>query len=340
MSKKLSSSQIRKLGERLRKNLVISDEDLKELANFRANHVDPLTNVFKELRELLVKENVRFEYSGRIKNTATIIEKLRRRDKGTGGRANLHSIQDIAGIRVVLSNSDLSTQDHLVNVIRDSNMFANVSIDDRREKPSHGYRAAHVIGQYCGVWVEIQIRTKLQHYWAEFFEAFADFVGRQIRYGDKPNVERWETKNGSEYITVEVIDQLEQLSGCIHDAEHGRKEDDVKAVLADFKAYKGLIYDSNPNVFYTMFNRVFKRPPKEIKPDLWYLVIYNRKTRQGEKWMTLSGEKLQDEWKGNELKYRNKQDIEIVVLKSQSLESLRETHERYFSPEPGIPPED
>jgi ppGpp synthetase/RelA/SpoT-type nucleotidyltranferase len=34
---------------------------------------------------------------------------------------------------------------------------------DRREKPSHGYRAVHVIVECGGRMVEIQVRTELQH---------------------------------------------------------------------------------------------------------------------------------------------------------------------------------
>ena len=48
--------------------------------------------------------------------------------------------------------------------------------------PSCGVEVEH-----DGIAVEIQVRTTLQHVWAELFERLADLVGRQIRYGQPPN---------------------------------------------------------------------------------------------------------------------------------------------------------
>lgn len=49
--------------------------------------------------------------------------------------------------------------------------------------PSHGYRAVHVIVDREPVTVEIQIRTALQHLWAELSERLADVVDSSIKYG-------------------------------------------------------------------------------------------------------------------------------------------------------------
>jgi len=57
---------------------------------------------------------------------------------------------------------------------------------DRRAKPSHGYRALHAAVSFDGVNIEIQIRTLLQHIWADLMERLADRLGRQIRYGGQP----------------------------------------------------------------------------------------------------------------------------------------------------------
>ena len=58
---------------------------------------------------------------------------------------------------------------------------------DRRLEPSHGYRAVHVVVRCQGRWIEVQIRTRLQHMWAEVAERLADMWGRQIRYGMPPD---------------------------------------------------------------------------------------------------------------------------------------------------------
>jgi putative GTP pyrophosphokinase len=55
----------------------------------------------------------------------------------------LTQIQDIAGCRLVVP--DVAEQDRVVENVR--TLFAKCSIADRREYPSHGYRAVHVIAR-------------------------------------------------------------------------------------------------------------------------------------------------------------------------------------------------
>ena len=61
--------------------------------------------------------------------------------------------------------------------------FRQIRVIDRRVSPSHGYRAVHVIADSDPVSVEIQIRTALQHLWAELSERLADVVDSNIKYG-------------------------------------------------------------------------------------------------------------------------------------------------------------
>ncbi|SDG30184.1 hypothetical protein SAMN05421505_103104 [Sinosporangium album] len=126
-----------------------------------------------------------FQPSGRIKNTGTILEKLRRH-----GGSLLKSIQDLAGARIVLSGGR-ALQNHAI--ARIVNAFTSESRElrlvDRRTNPSHGYRAVHVIVNLHEAPVEIQVRTHWQHEWADMFEKLADRVGRGIRYGEPPT--RW-----------------------------------------------------------------------------------------------------------------------------------------------------
>ncbi len=49
--------------------------------------------------------------------------------------------------------------------------------------PSYGYRAVHVIVHILGKLVEIQVRSSLQHLWAELSEKLSDVVDPRIKYG-------------------------------------------------------------------------------------------------------------------------------------------------------------
>lgn len=118
----------------------------------------------------------------RAKTTQTIIEKLRREQAMALAR-----MQDLAGIRVVGAMT-LEDQDGLA-----AEIAARFPADpreartvDRRARPSYGYRAVHVIVSLDGVTIEVQVRTALQHLWADLMERLADTYGRQIRYGEPP----------------------------------------------------------------------------------------------------------------------------------------------------------
>jgi ppGpp synthetase/RelA/SpoT-type nucleotidyltranferase len=130
-----------------------------------------------------IREDVHVQLTSRLKNTGTILEKLRR-----NGGGSLPNVQDLAGIRIVL-DCDLTEQMRFARRIE--SLFAAEDrppkIIDRTDEGLRGYRAVHVIVTVAGRPVEVQIRTRLQHQWANLFEKFADIVGRGIRYGEPPD---------------------------------------------------------------------------------------------------------------------------------------------------------
>ncbi len=163
----LTKSQVDRLGERLRKG-DISDDDLRLLDRYKRSFSDSYEIVVGQIRNQLG-----LEPTGRQEKTTTSIkEKLRRQS------IRLSQMQDIAGCRIVVT--DLLTQDEAVERLKTS--FDRIEIDDRREKPSHGYRAVHVVVEISGKLIEIQVRTALQHLWAEVSEKLAD-VDPSIKYG-------------------------------------------------------------------------------------------------------------------------------------------------------------
>jgi ppGpp synthetase/RelA/SpoT-type nucleotidyltranferase len=171
-----SKNQARRLGERLKTADRPNAEDLALLQALLEAYDEALEVAAKQVRDSL---HVRV--SSRIKNTGTIIEKLRRPG------ASLNTIQDLAGMRIVMDEGGRRAQDSLV--ARLSDLFEEparpVKKIDRRVDPRSGYRAVHLVVHVNNVPVEIQIRTKLQHEWAELFEKLADRLGRGIRYGEQ-----------------------------------------------------------------------------------------------------------------------------------------------------------
>lgn len=167
-----SKSQIDRLGERLRGSEKPSEADLAELQRWIQGH-DPVLGETART----VREELGLAPTSRLKTAGTILDKLRRQS------VRLSQIQDVAGLRLV-EDWTLAEQDDCAG--RLTRAFPVSRLVDRRANPTHGYRAVHLIVVIDGYQVEIQIRTRLQHLWAEVIERVSDVWGRGIRYGEEP----------------------------------------------------------------------------------------------------------------------------------------------------------
>jgi ppGpp synthetase/RelA/SpoT-type nucleotidyltranferase len=162
---------IDQLGKRLCQEL--TESDIRLLDGYRKTFRTDYDDVVETLRANLVEAGV----SGRPeKSTSAIVSKLRR------GSMRLSQMQDIAGCRLI--TPDIAQQDQIVSKI--AQLFPQATVKDRRRKSSYGYRAVHVIVRRNLLPIEIQVRTFLQHVWAEISEKFSDMCGPEVKYGGGP----------------------------------------------------------------------------------------------------------------------------------------------------------
>ena len=174
VNKHLSNTQIDRLGDRLRRRN-FGEDDLRLLDEYRRTFGPAYDLVVERVQQV-----TGLPVSGRpTKSTPSIIEKLNRES------IRLSQIQDIAGCRTVVEN--LRQQDEVVQAIAAA--FSTVTVIDRRLKPSHGYRAVHLVVRETGKAVEVQVRTEGQHVWAEICEKYAD-IDPALKYGGGPPKER------------------------------------------------------------------------------------------------------------------------------------------------------
>lgn len=164
----LSKSQVDRIGDKLRSGDI--DEDaLTKLGQYQAEFDPAYKYVEKNLTRRLY-----LTVTGRpAKSTLSIIEKLGRI------KSRLSQIQDISGCRAIVHNLD--AQDEVVR--RSKEWFPSIEIDDKRENPTHGYRAVHLLVMHQGKFVEVQVRTRIQHFWATISEKLSDTYGQEIKYG-------------------------------------------------------------------------------------------------------------------------------------------------------------
>lgn len=163
-----SKTQVDQLGDRLRKEKT-EEDDLRRLDAYRRSFAEAYEEAVATIRNA-----TGLEPTGRpAKSTTSIIEKLRRET------IRLSQMQDIAGCRLVVE--DVLAQNQVIELLKGA--LPNATIVDRRTYPSYGYRAVHIIATVRNRPIEIQVRTELQHLWAQFSEKLSDVLGPNIKYG-------------------------------------------------------------------------------------------------------------------------------------------------------------
>lgn len=132
------------------------------------------------------------------KSTKSVVEKLRRES------IRLSQMQDVVGCRVIVDDFREQTKVALSVAA----LFEESTMVDRRLNPSHGYRAVHLIVLANGKLVEIQIRTKLQHLWAELSEKLSDIEGIEVKYGGGPD--RIQKRLSTISVVIEAVEETGQ----------------------------------------------------------------------------------------------------------------------------------
>lgn len=237
MTEKLSKSQIDQLGERIRES-GISEADLQLLDAYRRSFAHAYEHVVS-----LIRNELRLEPTGRpTKSTTSISDKLAR------DSVRLSQMQDIAGCRIVVA--DVVAQDALV--ARLTALFTVSSVFDRRRSPSSGYRAVHIVVRHLGLPVEIQVRTALQHVWAELSEKLSDVVEPSVKYGGGPaelrNILRSTSMNGANLEDLErrlealkdrkdQRDEIAELARSVMESKHALAEM-LKGMIGDADIWK------------------------------------------------------------------------------------------------------
>jgi len=237
----LSKTQIDKLGERLKKD-EFTETDLRLLDEYRLSFSEAYRFVLISLGQ-----HLNLELTGRpAKSTPSIIDKLRRES------IRLTQIQDIAGCRIVVS--DIQAQDNTSLAMK--NFFKDVALVDRRIKPSHGYRAVHLVVNHQAKLVEIQIRTALQHLWAELSEKLSDQVDPRLKYGggDKLFLELLDTHSLLVAKQEEWEVELARTQDAIKEArtKPGVDQQKLEALREQLLTIQGSVESSRTQVLQTM----------------------------------------------------------------------------------------
>lgn len=219
---KLSKTQIDRLGDRIRRG-PLTESDLRLLDEYRRSFGEAY-----EATVRIIREQLQLEPTGRpAKSTGAIIEKLRRES------IRLSQIQDISGCRVVVTN--IADQEQVIASLRTT--FPGASVVDRRANPSYGYRAVHVVASISEKLIEIQVRTSLQHLWAELSEKFSDVYDPNIKYGGGKERIRQFLTNASENVATLEKDfmDIEEVQTELNRIEYPNASEELQTEIAQLR---------------------------------------------------------------------------------------------------------
>lgn len=191
---KYSRKEIDKAGRALlsEKDRDKYQEALSKINDWRQMHLIPLDSLQTSIINILDKQKQEIVLvSRRLKRLTSIQYKLDINSKmGLGG------MQDIGGLRIVLK--DITDLYKTLSLLKDNvptDFILKEKIYDYVETPkTSGYRSIHLIytyhvaGDYDGMRIELQIRTKLQHSWAMAVETAGLITKTSLKSSQGENI--------------------------------------------------------------------------------------------------------------------------------------------------------
>ena len=324
----LSKTQIDKAGIILSNEIWKSEKEYEErtevLNLYRQSHLLPITEVTLKLQEWLEKAfSHRYYIAQRLKRKPQILRKLRRLS------VRLSQLQDIGGCRIIVENNNVT--DELVRFIHKklvrNKFFVIKKETDYREagRDTTGYRAYHIIIERNGYKLEIQIRTRLQHYWAESIERASVIYREHLKEmeGDPA-----------------VLKYFKLTSDLFHKIERGYKpslEERNKIDTLHIQAKKIMTKNHFDQVLNAKVEDGFIRAMIARESNLRYklnnwMLIFNWKKGKFENWILVSRDcnKATEQYADYEKQFTSENGYEVVMIGSSDVSVIQHTHSHYF----------
>lgn len=333
MNPPISKARIDKAGTALANPPIPETMEYLELEEvfdlYRAKHLEPLTRTTAAIQTWLTGYGGSYYIAQRLKRKPQISRKLRRLS------TRLTQLQDIGGLRIIVSNNAAVDElnSYLDAQIANSTQMRTLRTTDYREKGRDvtGYRALHKIMIRDGVTLEIQIRSRIQHYWAENIEKTSIIANTHLKESEGPR---------------EILEYFRALSDIFHDVENGRALQNLNKVEFESKRQSAEIkineLSSNRNFSGFIEEDVIKTlSSKEASSknslNNW-LLVFNWSTGSFVSWDEVDRDPIiaSEKYSNYEKIFKPEEGYEVVLIGSSDISTVRETHSHYF----GITPPD
>ncbi len=329
---KFSNNEVNRAGDALIS--MISNSSEKDtaadiLSNWRSAHSFPLHTFAIRLKKLATRVDDDALVVRRLKRTPSIIKKLNRDQTS---KMKMSRMQDVAGTRAVLKGiKEVQEVLELYRKSRGTKHKLHKLKDYIKEPKNDGYRSVHLVYKYSsdknleydGLSVEIQIRTKLQHFWATAVETVDHFTRQAIKSneGEKDWIDFFRLV-GSVFA---IAENMPTVPNTPHDKKELYTAVDVLTKKLD------VIKKMNE---WARIHRIIEGFEKENpKKYDYYLLDLDLTTKE----LKINGfTKDQEELanseysKKEERMLRNKEDKDIVLVSAETTKELRKAYPNYF----------
>lgn len=333
MNPALSKNRVDKAGAALARPPEYETFEYLELEEvfdqYRAQHLGPLSRTTSAIQSWLTDYGNSYYIAQRLKRKPQIARKLRRLS------TRLTQLQDIGGLRIIVANNAAVDElnDFLELQIESSDQMQSIRTTDHREKGKDvtGYRALHKIISRDGVTLEIQVRSRIQHYWAENIEKTSVISQTHLKEGEG---------------APEILEYFKTLSDIFYEVENGRALSNVDRVsferkrqAAEFEIEKSrlnrlLSSFIDEDVIKTLSS---KESSGRHSLNNW-LLVFNWNSGNFVSWDEVDRDpiKASDKYSSYEKMFKSEDGYEVVLIGSSDIATVRETHSHYF----GISPPD
>lgn len=325
MSQSLSKTRIDRAGDALARDRYRTDDEYLEaddiLDRYRESHLLPLSETTSAVQGWLAHYGEPYYIAQRLKRKPQIIRKLRRLP------VRLSQLQDIGGLRVIVPKSNDVDQllRFLLEHIQDGSSIAVERVTDYRERGRDrtGYRALHVILKRDGKALELQLRSRAQHYWAESIERVSIIYGYHLK---------------EEEGEPEVLGYFQALSEAFYELELGRTPGpELRLRIDAAQAGAEAIIRESPRGA-TLDSRVDEGVIRAISDERRprgitnWIIVFDWNSGGFVHWKAVPQDPrgAMREYSSHEALFRSEDGFEVVLVGASEPATLKQTHSHYF----------
>ena len=325
---KYGTHQINKAG-----NTALTSSDRTEVNNaintindWRSLHLPALDELQTILIPLLESYKIReYSISGRLKRLSSILNKLDRNPQ-----SRLGTMQDIGGLRIVVSSMTTlrKTHDAIINNIPDRFELMREPLDYiEHPKDISGYRSIHYVLKYQsenpeldGAKIELQLRTRLQHYWAMAVETAELITGTALK--SSQGEEEWQTI----FKIISSLFALKEQTPIMY--EHKERGEKMQSLMKQFYQLDKKINFGDTLKVLSISNSMAKRGNYA---DGYYILSINFV----EKKLTIKSFSKEKEQEASALYSRLEKMVEekknaVVLVSVPKMQQLQEAYPSYY----------